>query len=154
MLGAFIGAGIAMWGEFAYVRALRNGTAEVGGRTHMHALANALRYGMTLLLLASLGLSIVAFVIHTSVQPALTASYWIVITFALLIIVMSWVLSRRHVSFSFGSATLFSAWWLLVYLTIGRLPFSFGTVVALYVVCTAVLYAVLQCVRFFAKKSA
>lgn len=147
--GALIGALTAVWGEIAYMRALRDGTIDVAERAHLDSIANGLRFGMSLVLLSSLGLVIAAYILHTGLQPALSASYWTFIVLTLLIIGISWARSRRRISFAFGSAVIFSAWWFLAYLTLGWLPpLSFGAAVAFFVVATALFYAVLQSGRF------
>lgn len=150
-LGASVGALTALWGEFAYIRAMRDGKINVAERAHLDIIARGLRFGMTLLLLASLGLVIVAYVSRAVPQPALTPSYWTLIALALLIVGASLALSRRRISFTLGSAIVFTAWWLLAYLTIGWLPaLSFGSMVALFVVATAVVLALLHYVRLLA----
>ena len=147
-LGALIGAVWAVWGEIEYLRAIRDGHIDKAERRHLDALARGLRFGMALILLASLGLVISAYSFGSALQPALTASYWSFILLALLIILITWALSRSRVSFAFGSAALFTAWWLLVYLTFGRLPpLTLGASIALYVVATGVFYMVLRSVR-------
>lgn len=148
-LGAFIGAGMAIWSELAYIRAMRDGKIDAAERTHLEALGKGLRFGMTLLLLSSLGLVIVDYELGLSPQPALSASYWMLIVLALLIIGISWALSRRFVSFALGSAVIFSSWWFLVFLTIGQLPAtSFGAAIFLLLVATALFYALLAYTRF------
>lgn len=150
VLGAFTGACTAIWGELAHIRAMRDGKVDTAERAHLRVIAHGLRFGMTLLLLSTLALTIVAYVQGETLQPALTTSYWIFTLLALLIIGFSWALSRRRVSFTFGSVAALTAWWLLAYLTLGRLPTSFGSAVALYVVLTAVIYGLLRSIRFFA----
>lgn len=150
-LGAFIGAFAAVWGELAYIRAMRDGKIDAAERAHLHVIGHGLRFGMSLLLLASLGLVIVAYAKHAALQPALSASYWIVIVLALLVIGISWALSRQRISFAFGSAIAFTAWWFLAYLTLGWIPpLSFGAAVAFFVIATAIFYALLQYARFLA----
>ena len=150
-LGALGGALAVVWGELAYVRAMRDGKIDSAERTHLRIIAHGLRFGMMLLLLSSLGLIIIAYWLRTTPQPALSASYWMLIVLALLTIGVSWALSRRHISFSFGSAMLFATWWFLAYLTLGLFPpISFGAAVAFFVVATAIFYAVLQSGRFLA----
>lgn len=147
-LGASLGAFAAVWSEFAYIRAMRDGKLDVAERAHLTIIAKGLRYGMTLLLLGSLGLVIVAYRLQTEPQPALTSSYWTLVMLALLIIGIYWGLSRRHISFPLGSATAFTAWWFLAYLTIGWLATSsFGSAVALLVVATAVMSVILHYIR-------
>lgn len=152
MLGAFIGAFTAIWGEIAYIRAMRDGHVDNAERAHIMVIGHGLRFGMTLLLLASLALIVIAYITNVVTQPALTASYWIFITLALLIIGLSWALARHYIKFSLGSSAALSAWWLLAYVTLGRLPISFGAAVALYVVLTAVLFAALHSIRLLAQK--
>lgn len=149
-LGASIGALAAVWGELSYFRAMKDGTIDQAERAHLDIIAHGLRYGMSLLLLASLGLVIVAYVFDFSVQPAMTASYWILIILVLIVVTISWALSRHKVSFALGSATLFTAWWFLAYLTLGQLPsLAFGSAAALFIVATAIFYALLTSARHF-----
>jgi hypothetical protein len=149
--GAVIGIITAIWGEFAYIHAMHDGKLDVAERAHLSVIARGLRFGMTLLLLSSLGLVIISFALQGALQPAMTASYWIFIALALLVIVTSWALSRRKVSFALGSAAVLTAWWLLAYLTLGQLPtLSFTSAIALYVILTAVIYAVLRYIRVLA----
>jgi len=150
-LGALIGVAAAVWGEIAYVRALRDGRVDVAERMHLHSIANGLRSGMTLMLLASFALVAVAYTKHAVLQPALTASYWILIVLSLLVISVSWALSRRRISFALGSAVAFTGWWFLAYLTLGQMPsLPFGTAVAFFVVATALFYALLRYARLLA----
>jgi len=151
VLGALVGVCTAIWGELVYIHAVRDGKIDTAERAHLNVIARGLRFGMTLLLIASFGLIVVSFILHVAVQPAQTASYWIFITLALLIIGISWALSRQNISFALGSAAALTAWWLLAYLVLGQFPLlSFGSAAALYVVLTVVIYAVLHLIRFFA----
>ena len=144
-LGVSVGAFTAVWSEIAYIRAMRDGHIDTAERAHMNVIARGLRFGMVLLLLASLALVVLDYYLHVSLQPALSASYWTSTMLALLIIYIAWALSRRRVSFALGSAIIFTAWWFLAFLTIGQLPvLSFGSAIAVLVVATAIFYAVLQ----------
>lgn len=131
---------------------MHDGKIDTAERAHLNGIAKGLRFGMTLLLAASLGLVVASYTLPGALQPAQTASYWIFMTLSVLIIYLSWALSRRRVSFPLASVAVLTAWWLLAYLTLGRLPLSFGSAVALYVVLTAVLYALLRYVRILAQK--
>ena len=149
-LGALSGAFMAVWGELAYARARRDGKVDAAERAHLDALAHGLRFGMTLVLLASFGLVVEAYRTGSSGQPALTTSYWTFILLALLVIVLSWLLSKRALSFALGSAAIFTGWWFLAYLALGWMPsLSFGAAVSIYVVVTAVVFAWLHYLRFF-----
>ena len=57
-LGALGGALAAVWGEASYIRAVRAGHLDRAERAHLDAIAKGLRFGMVLLLLASLGPSL------------------------------------------------------------------------------------------------
>lgn len=151
-LGASVGAVTVLWGEFAYIKAMRDGRIDTAERVHMDIIAKGLRFGMTLLLLSSLGLVIVAYILQATIQPALTTAYWVLIMLALLVICISWALSCKKVSFAFGSAIIFTGWWFLSYLTLGWLPaLSFSALIALLVIATAVTYALFYYIRMMAQ---
>ena len=146
--GATVGAFSAVWSELAYLRAARDGKIDVAEERHLHIIARGLRFGMTLLLLSSLGLVIVAYIAHSAPQPALTPTYWTSVILALFIIGITWTLSTRRSSFELGSAALFAGWWFLAYLTLGQVPtVSFGSSLAVFVVATGVFYGILQYIR-------
>jgi len=145
--GAFVGAIAAIWAERAYILAMRDGKIDVAEKAHLHSIGIGLRFGMTLILLSSLALIFISYSLHGPVQPAMTVSYWIFITLALLIIVISWALARRNIPSTLGSASAFAAWWLLIYLTLGLLPFSYGAAIGLYLIFSAIMYAVFYYIR-------
>ncbi|MBI5405426.1 hypothetical protein HY972_00080 [Candidatus Kaiserbacteria bacterium] len=147
-LGASVGAFTAVWGELAYVKAIRDGKIDHAERAHLDSIAHGLRFGMLLALLSSLGLVVVAYVFQTAPQPAVSGSYWTLLMLAFSIIGVSWALSRGRISFALGSAILFTAWWFLAYLTLGLVPvLSFGAAIAFFVVATAIFYAILAYAR-------
>ncbi|MEK7515884.1 MAG: hypothetical protein AAB555_03110 [Patescibacteria group bacterium] len=153
-LGAATGAFTAVWAELAYLRAKRDGQVDAAERAHLDIIARGLRFGMTLLLLASLGLVIVAYILQSTTQPALTPAYWTLIAVALVIVGVSWAISRRHFPFSLGSAIIFTSWWFLAYFTLGLLsPISFGSSVAFLIIATAIVYAAISYLRFLAERS-
>lgn len=149
-LGASVGALTAVWSECAYVKTMRDGKIDSAERAHLTIIAHGLRYGMTLLLLASFGLVVVAYTQHAPLQPALSPSYWTLIALALVVINVSWALSRRRISFPLGSASLFTAWWFLVYLSFGWLPLSLSTAAIFFIVAAAIFYGVLFFARLLA----
>lgn len=145
LLGAVIGVGTALWAEFAYVRAMRDGKIDHAERLHLRMIAHGLRFGLVLLLIASFGLIIVAYAAHTPAQPALTAGYWTFMGLALLITYTGWALSRHRISFPLGSAIIFSAWWFLFFIIFGKLPaLTFGATILFFVVATAIFYGILS----------
>lgn len=145
--GAFIGVVGAVWSELAYVHAAKDGTINKAERAHLQVIAHALRFGMLLLLLASSGLVVLAYLKQIN-PPALTDVYWIFMMLALLIIVAAWALSRNRMPFVIGSGVIFSGWWFLLFLTIGQLPMlSFGEALGLYTVITTVFCGILWYTR-------
>lgn len=103
---------------------------------------------MTLVVAASLGLVIVSYRTGALVQPAETSSYWSFMALVILVTLATWAISREKLSFSLGSAAVFTGWWFLAYLALGRLPaFSVGVAAALYVVATVVFWGLLHYLR-------
>ncbi len=150
-LGAVIGISMTIWGELSYVKAVRDGRVDAGELAPLHSIARALRYGMTLLLTASFALVVSAYLTHAAPQPALTSSYWTLIVVALLTVISTWALSRKHLSFALGSTIAFTAWWFLGYLTAGWLPpLSFGAATGFLVVATGIFYGMLAYARMLA----
>lgn len=153
MFGALIGAVFAVLSEMAYIRAIRDNKIDRAERVHLHNLAHGLRWGMSLLLIASFILIVIAYIEHAVIQPAMTAYYWIFVALTLIIIAISWALSRHRISFALGSAIAFTGWWFLTYLTFGLLPsLSFGATIVYFVVATGVFYALLQYARMLARQ--
>ena len=149
-LGALTGALSAVWGEVSYLKAMRNGKISEAEQAHLRSIGHGLRYGMTLLLLASLGLTIAAYQSGSPLQPALTPSYWTLIALALTIVSVCNALARGKISYPLASASLYGAWWFLVYLSFGWLALSFGAAVMSFVIATAIFYAVLYWARLIA----
>lgn len=151
ILGALFGALSVVWGEFAYIRALRDGKLESAERVHLKTIGHGMRLGMSLLLLASLGLVVISFILNAQPQPAVTPAYWVYMMLALLVILLTFALARGWVAFGLGSAAVFSAWWFLAYLVLGSWSvLSFGAAVAAYVVVTMLMYGLLSYLRMFA----
>jgi low affinity Fe/Cu permease len=71
---------------------------------------------------------------------------------ALSIIFFSWALSRHVLDFALGSSAVFVGWWFLALLVFGRLPpLGFGEAVALYIVATAIIAALLAYARMLVR---
>lgn len=151
-LGALIGSGAAVWGELAYMRAMRDGRLDRAERAHLDSIAGGLRAGMLMLLLSSLGITVGSYLNQSVTQPALTSTFWVVTLLSLLIVYTTWALSRARVSFIHGSTLVFSAWWFLTYLTFGWLPWlTFGAAIALFVVLTVIFFGLLRLIRSLAQ---
>jgi len=123
-LGAVIGVGSAILGEIVHARALRDGKIDRAEHRHMEMIHKGLRFGMSVVLLASFGLVVAAYEVEATPQPVLTVSYWLLMIFAFVIIAASWAMARKAVSVTKGSVVAFTAWWFLALLTLGRLPIT------------------------------
>jgi hypothetical protein len=140
-VGAVIGALMAVWSEIAYVRAIRDRKVTHAERAHLRAVGRGLRFGMTILLVSSFGLIITAYVSENTLEPLLSPSFATLAALALVILISSWALSKRQAAFLVSSATAFTAWWFLVYLTFGQLPTASYTVTALFFAITVIVFA-------------
>ncbi len=147
-IGAIIGAGGVVISELFYFRAIRDGRIDTAEREQLQLIAGALKLGMILLLISSIALVLVNFIFVTPIQPALTSPYWSEMTIALVVITSSWALSRGKVKHWLGAASVFSGWWFLVFLTLGRsAPMSYGASLAIYVVFVALIAVILGYLR-------
>lgn len=152
--GAVAGTVAAMWSEMAYLRAMRDGRIDAAEDEHLLGIATGLRYGMTLVLLSSIVLIFIAYQSGSELQPALSPNFWTFIILSLVIVLVSWALSRHTIAFPLGSAIVFTGWWFLMLQSLGQLPIvSFGSSVAFFVVAVAIFYALLQYMRFLAMKT-
>ena len=147
-LGALIGVAACVWGELSYLHAARDGNIDHAERLHLNMIAHALRYGLTLLLVASFTLVVLAFMAHGTPQPAMTSSYWMLTGLMFLLIYASWARSKKKLSFPLASAIIFSAWWFVLYFSFGQIPaLSLAATFVFFVVATAVFYGTLQYAR-------
>jgi hypothetical protein len=149
-LGAIGGTCTAVWGEVAYAAAMRDKHIDASERRHLHLIAASLRYGMFFMLIASLGLVIMAYQNGAAAQPALTTSYWIFMVLALIVICAAWLLSKHKISHALGSAIIFTSWWFLFFLSLGLMPvLPFGAILLSYIVACALFFGMLQYARSF-----
>lgn len=151
-IGAVVGAGGAVFAEIFYLDAIRDGVIDAAERAHLRIIAHSLRWGMLLVLLSSICLVLLNFIYEAWPQPALTAAYWTEMALVFVIIYASWAMSKRIISFTLGSAAVFSAWWYVALLVFGKMPaLSFGASLALYAVSTAILFGLLLYARMLTK---
>ena len=151
--GAVVGAGGAIFAELSYFRVMKDGVIDSAERAHLVILARSLRWGMFVVLGSSVGLVIIAFASDAPIQPALTSAYWTLMTITLAVILSSWALSRRKVSFVIGSAVAFTGWWFITLLSFAQFPpMSFGASLALYIVAVAIIGVVLAYARMLTRK--
>lgn len=147
-LGAALGAvGITM-GELFYARALADGKLENYEREYIRATFWSLRWGMTLVLFASVATILAEYLALSTPQHVLTASFWLTITAALVIILAGWGLSRRKIPWWLGSAAGFSGWWTIFALSTWRdLPYSYGTLAFAYLIGTGIVAGIFAVIR-------
>ncbi|MFM2331127.1 MAG: hypothetical protein RLZZ26_634 [Candidatus Parcubacteria bacterium] len=145
--GALVGALTSVGAQRAYVKAMRDGHIDHAERAHLTAIGHGLRYGLTIMLISSFCLVVAAYLVPVTPQPALTPSYWMLVALALIIISISSMLARRRTPFKLASATIFTAWWFLVFLSFGWVSLSFGAAMMSFIVTTAIFYAILYYAR-------
>lgn len=153
-LGAIIGVVAVVVGESAYILAMRDGRIDEAERAHLHIIARGLRFGMLVILVASLGLVIESYNMRTAPQPALTTDYWNFVALAVVVTGVTWALSRRLVTFAIGSAVIFTGWIFLAFASMDKLSgTAFGSMIALFVVSSAVVYGILRYVRMLSSQN-
>jgi hypothetical protein len=153
-IGAIIGAGGSVVGELAYLKAMQDQRIDHAEAAHLRLIARALRWGMGLVLVGSIGLVVLDYGYGAVLQPALTSGYWLEMTLVLLIITASWALSRRRIAFWLGSSAAFAAWWYLALLDLGMAPaLGYGASLAVYVLATAIIAAILSYARMLTSRT-
>src|SRR3989338_4994025 len=120
--GAVVGAGGTVFAELFYLRAGKDGAIDEAERAHLSTVAGALRVGMLIFLIGSVGMVIMSFAYLTPLQPALTHTYWIQAGLVFAILFFAWALSRRLVSFTVGSAGVLAGSGVIPFLLFFNLP--------------------------------
>ena len=152
LVGATIGAVYAILAELRYLQAIRDGKVTTRERRHILATQRGLRFGMSVVLLSSLGLVLVGYV-NQGAGFVLAPSYLAFVGLVVLIVTLSWVMSKRPRTFVWASLLTFTGWWYMVYLTMGALPVtSLAAAVSMYLVVLALLSSILHGARSFAKR--
>ncbi len=103
---------------------------------------------MSIVLLSSFGLVVVAYGDQTSPQPVLTTSYWLLMISSFIIIGASWAMARQVLTVTRGSIVAFTAWWFLAFLTLGQMPItSFSASLASFGIALLLFGIVLSAAR-------
>jgi hypothetical protein len=153
VVGAVIGAFFAVVAEMRYVAALRDGKVTTKERRHIVATGRGLRFGMTLVLLSSLGLAALTVAHGSGKDLLLSPSFGALFGVVLLIGAVSWLMAKRPKTFVWGSLVTFSAWWYLVYMTLGALPIrSLMAALALFGAVLLLLSIILHSGRALARR--
>lgn len=152
-VGAIIGVGSAIIGEIEYAHASRDGKISEAEHRHLEIIHRGLRFGMSMVLLASFGLVVLAYQAEADPQPVLTTGYWLLMIFAFIIIGASWAMARKVTTVSRGSVVAFTAWWFLAFLTLGQLPISsIGASVAAFIMAVLLFGIVFVATRHLTKR--
>ncbi len=113
IVGAAIGAGGALYAEINYLKSMNSELETYLERQWFTITFNSLAWGMFVVLLSSIMLTIVQFFIPDGPQNVLHSALWMQHTLAFIIIIAAWFLSRRAFPWWFGSSLVFSGWWML-----------------------------------------
>lgn len=135
----------------AVSQGLYRGQLDHAERRHVRVIGKALRFGMTLFLLGSIGSVVSAYVDGVETQPGLSALYWISNALALVVIFASLAHARSPKPSALVFAVIAIGWMFLFLGAAGWLSgLSFGAAVAAYVVCTGAGYGLIEYGRFLA----
>ncbi len=152
LMGAVVGAASAVLAEVWYLEALRDGKVTRKENKHIAVATHGLRFGMSLVLLSSLGLLVTDYLLGGGRSAVLTPSYGALFGIIVLIFAISWTMSKRPKTFAWGSLVTFSAWWFMVYLTLGALPIdSLVAAAGIFLGTLLLLSVILHSARSFAR---
>lgn len=147
-LGAALGAVGVTFAEFFYTRAVADGKIDTCEKKHIHRTLWALQWGVCTVVLSGLALIIVEYFIPEGSQAVLTAPFWMTHTLTLVVITFGFLISRSLVPWWLGSATAFSAWWMMLALDGWRnVPLGYVALLLAYVLFTVAVVVVFHYVR-------
>jgi hypothetical protein len=116
-LGGALGAVGISFGELFYARAIADGKIENCEKEYIRATFWSLRAGMALVLIGSIGRIALQYFAWDAPQHALTDSFWMSLTLAIVVMVAGWALSSNRIPWRLGSALGFAGWWMIFVLT-------------------------------------
>src|SRR3989344_1337539 len=153
-LGAALGVGGITFAEILYVKATRDGRVDAREREYVRATFFALRWGMTVVLLAGVALGLLEYKSPGASQGVLFAPLWFQNTLALVIIAAGYALAKGRIPWWFGSSAALVGWWFMLTIDAWRtIPFSYLSLVIAYIVLVFLPGAVLSYLRFLLSES-
>lgn len=149
-LGAALGAAGVTFAELFYTQAVVDGKIDSCEKKHIEHTLWALQWGVSIMVLAGIGLIIVEYFLPYSEQTVLTAPFWMIHTLTVVVIVFGFLISRNLVPWWLGSAAAFSAWWTMLALHAWRtIPLGYLALWLAYVLVTAAAICIFPYIRSF-----
>jgi hypothetical protein len=146
--GALIGAGFTTYAEIFFDHAVSDGEIDHHERKYLRRLFKGFAFGITLVLFSNLALIVLEYLIPDAPQSVFAAPFWAMQILTLLIIVTGLMLSKRRIQWWLGSATVITAWWMLLLIDLGYFNTSgFLDLVFIYVIVTALVASTLSFLR-------
>jgi len=153
IIGAAIGAGGALYAEINYLKSLRGAPSDRLESQWFTITFNTLAWGMFVVLLSSIALTLVQFFIPDGPQHVLGSALWMQHTLAFIIIIAAWFLSRKAFPWWLGSSLVFSGWWMLFALDAWHTePVPYLTLIFSYVILVFISGALWEYARMLARE--
>lgn len=147
VIGTILGTGGATIAEFQINRALAQGKVDASARALMHVNYTIIRVGMGIILLSVIGM----FWYHLAAGNTFiltSEKLWIKDVMFVAIFVNAFLLTKRWIPLWLGASISFTSWWGATLLGLaGRLPYSFETYLAGYILAIFVVAGVLHYIR-------
>jgi hypothetical protein len=119
-IGAALGAAGATYAEVFYAKATADGRIDTREKSWIATTYWSLSWGMTVVLLTGIALTIVEYFLPDAPQGVLYAPLWMQDTLALVVTVVAWCMVQRLASWTVGSSLIFAGWWMMLALDAWR----------------------------------
>ena len=150
LIGTALGCGGITFAEIFYLKAAKDGRIDAAERDHIRSTYWAMKWGLSIALVAGLLLTVVQYQLQASDQAVMYAALWMQDTLAVIIIISGWALAARAFPWWLATALAFSAWWTMLLLHAWQtLPLNYLSLVFMYllfVVATAIIFGYLRSV--------
>lgn len=150
-VGTLVGAGGIAFAEFFYTKAVADGYVDrKERRQYLKALLWPLRWGMGLVLLSSIMISLTEYSMPDLTQSVMSSGFWTELSLAVVIIVATWLMVKSRLPLWLGSSSVLIGWWMLLLIDAARpLSLTYSTYVVFYIVSVLVTSGVLSYLRVF-----
>jgi hypothetical protein len=119
-IGAALGAAGATYAEVFYAKASADGHIDKREESWFRTTYWSLSWGMTVVLLTGIALTVVEYLLPDSPQGVLYAPLWMQDTLALVVTVTAWCMKQNFASWNVGSGLVFAGWWMMLALDAWR----------------------------------
>lgn len=147
IIGAVLGVGAATFAEILYMRAMRDGVVEPEEGATLRIVYRVMRIGLYLTLIT--GFSFLLYFRFSGNEAMLfDGKLWAKMTIVLIIPLNALLMSFRKIPMWLGSAVSLTSWYAAVVLGVYRtVPFSYVSIIVLYVIAVFIVAAALSLIR-------